>query len=134
MDDAEALQRLAAARAQVCSITPDGGPVVVVTFAVIGLNVVHMIDEKPKTTHQLQRLQNVETLPVAAMLVDHYDDDWHQLWWVRVGWEVVIEKDGGNWWEARSRLKGKYRQYRNAPPSGPAIFLSIDRLSHWEHG
>ena len=97
---------------------------VVVTFAVIGLNVVYMIDEKPKTTHQLQRLQNVETLPVAAMLVDHYDDDWHQLWWVRVDGEVVIEKDGGNWWEARSRLKGKYRQYRNAPPSGPAIFPS----------
>jgi PPOX class probable F420-dependent enzyme len=136
MDDAEALQRLAAARVgRFASITPDGRPhVVVVTFAVIGLNVVHMIDEKPKTTHQLQRLQNVETLPVAAMLVDHYDEDWHQLWWVRVDGEVVIEKDGGNWWEARSRLKGKYRQYRNAPPSGPAIFLSIDRVTHWEHG
>jgi hypothetical protein len=76
----------------------------------------------------------VETLPVAAMLVDHYDEDWHQLWWVRVDGEVVIEKDGGNWWEARSRLKGKYRQYRNTPPSGPAIFLSIDRVTHWEHG
>jgi PPOX class probable F420-dependent enzyme len=136
MDDGEALQRLAAARAgRFASITPDGRPhVVVVTFAMIGRNVVHMIDEKPKTTHQLQRLQNVETLPVATMLVDHYDEDWRQLWWVRVDGEVVIEKDGDNWWEARSRLKEKYRQYRNAPPSGPAIFLSIDRVTHWEHG
>ena len=58
MDDAEALQRLAAARVgRFASITPDGRPhVVVVTFTVIGLNVVHMIDEKPKTTHHLQRL------------------------------------------------------------------------------
>ena len=136
MDDAEALHRLAAARVgRFVSITPDGRPhIVVVTFAVIGLNVVHMIDEKPKTTMRLQRLQNVETLPVASLLVDHYEEEWNQLWWVRVDGEVSIEKDGGNWWEARSRLKGKYRQYRNTPPTGPAIFLSIDRLTHWEHG
>ena len=136
MNRAEALERLESARvARFASITPDGRPhVVVVTFAVIGLSVVHMVDEKPKTTHQLQRLQNVETLPVASLLVDYYEEEWHQLWWVRVEGEVTIEKDGGNWWEARSRLKGKYRQYRNAPPSGPAIFLAIDRLTHWEHG
>ncbi len=106
----------------------------VVTFAVIGFNVVHMIDEKPKTTRNLQRLQNVETLPIASMLVDHYDEDWKQLWWVRADGEVTIEKDGDLWWEARSRLKAKYRQYRNSPPTGPAIFLSIDRLTAWEHG
>jgi len=136
MNRAEALERLQSARVgRFASITPDGRPhVVVVTFAVIGLSVVHMVDEKPKTTHQLQRLQNVETLPVASLLVDYYEEDWNQLWWVRVDGEVTIEKDGGNWWEARSRLKGKYRQYRNTPPSGPAIFLAIDRLTHWEHG
>ena len=134
MDRAEALERLASARVgRFATITAEGKPhVVAVTFVVIGLNVVHMIDEKPKTTHRLQRLRNVETTPTASLLVDHYDEDWASLWWVRVDGQVTVEKDTGNWWEARSRLKSKYRQYRNAPPSGPAIFLSIDRLSYWE--
>lgn len=136
MNRAEALERLGSARvARFASITPDGRPhVVVVTFALIGLNVVHMIDEKPKRTRNLQRLQNVELLPIASLLADHYDEDWTQLWWVRVHGEVTIEKDGDLWWEARARLKAKYRQYRNSPPSGPAIYLSIDRLTHWESG
>ncbi|MGH8953106.1 MAG: TIGR03668 family PPOX class F420-dependent oxidoreductase [Acidimicrobiia bacterium] len=136
MDRAEALERLGAARVgRFASITPDGRPhVVVVTFAMVGYQLVHMIDQKPKSTRYLQRLQNVETLPVASMLVDHYDEDWSALWWVRVDGEVGIEKDGDLWWTARSRLKEKYRQYRNAPPSGPAIFLTIDRITAWEHG
>ena len=134
MDRAEALGRLASARVgRFASITPQGRPhVVAVTFVVIGLNVVHMIDEKPKTTPRLQRLLNVEATPSASLLVDHYEEDWASLWWVRVDGEVTVEKDTENWWEARARLKGKYRQYRNSPPSGPAIFLSIDRLTHWE--
>jgi PPOX class probable F420-dependent enzyme len=134
MDRAEALERLTAARVgRFATITPDGLPhVVAVTFVVIGLNVVHMIDEKPKITQRLQRLRNVEATPTASLLVDHYDEDWGALWWVRVDGEVTVEKDTGNWWEARARLKGKYRQYRNSPPTGPAIFLSIDRLSYWE--
>jgi PPOX class probable F420-dependent enzyme len=134
MDRAEALERLASARVgRFASITPQGRPhVVAVTFVVIGLNIVHMIDEKPKTTPRLQRLLNVEAMPSASLLVDHYDEDWASLWWVRVDGEVTVEKDTGNWWEARARLKSKYRQYRNHPPSGPAIFLSIDRLSYWE--
>lgn len=136
MDRADALERLALARVgHFASITPKGMPhVVAVTFVVIGLNVVHMIDEKPKTTQRLQRLRNVETTPTASLLADNYDEDWASLWWVRVDGEVTVEKDTENWWEARARLKGKYRQYRNSPPSGPAIFLSIDRLNSWEGG
>lgn len=134
MDSTEALRRLAPARVgRFASITPDGRPhVVVVTFALVGTYLVHMIDQKPKSTRRLQRLANVETLPVASLLVDHYDEDWSTLWWVRVDGEVGIEKDGDLWWAARAALKEKYRQYRNSPPGGPAIFLSIDRITHWE--
>jgi PPOX class probable F420-dependent enzyme len=134
MDRSDALERLASASVgRFASITPDGRPhVVVVTFALVGDQLVHMIDQKPKSTRNLQRLQNVETLPVASLLVDHYDEDWSSLWWVRVDGEVGIEKDGDLWWTARSALQEKYRQYRHAPPSGPAIFLSVDRVTHWE--
>lgn len=134
MDRSEALRRLDSARVgRFASITPDGRPhVVVVTFAMVGDHLVHMIDQKPKSTSHLQRLQNVETLPIASLLVDHYEEDWTTLWWVRVDGEVTIEKDGDMWWAARSSLKEKYRQYRYSPPAGPAILLAIDRVSHWE--
>ena len=32
-----------------------------------------------------------------------------------------------------NRLTNGFFGYRVFPPSGPAIFLSIDRLSYWEH-
>ena len=39
---------------------------------------------KPKSGPVLQRLRNLLVDPRAVLLVEHYDDDWAQLWWVRV--------------------------------------------------
>jgi PPOX class probable F420-dependent enzyme len=39
---------------------------------------------KPKTGGRLQRLRNLDSDDRAVVLVEHYDDDWSQLWWVRV--------------------------------------------------
>ena len=39
---------------------------------------------KAKSGARLQRLRNLDVDPRAVLLVDHYDDDWSQLWWVRV--------------------------------------------------
>ncbi|MEA3056256.1 MAG: hypothetical protein QOD30_1688 [Actinomycetota bacterium] len=39
---------------------------------------------KAKSTTRLQRIANIERDPRCVLLVDHYDDDWSQLWWVRV--------------------------------------------------
>lgn len=133
MDRAEALDRLNGARVgRFASVVPDGRPhVVPVTFAVTDGTVVHMIDHKPKTTTSLQRLTNVETTPEACLLVDAYDEDWSALWWVRVDGAVSVERGGSRWEGARAALAAKYHQYRDAPPAGPAIFLSMDRVTHW---
>jgi PPOX class probable F420-dependent enzyme len=134
MERAEALDRLSSARvAHLATITPDGKPhLVVITFAVVGDAVAHMIDDKPKTTRRLQRLANVEATPRASLLVDGYDEDWSKLWWVRVDGGVSIASSGDLWESARSSLGEKYPQYRGSPPGGPAIFLAIDRVTHWE--
>ncbi|HEX5695329.1 MAG TPA: TIGR03668 family PPOX class F420-dependent oxidoreductase [Acidimicrobiia bacterium] len=134
MERAEALDRLSSARvARLATITPDGRPhLVAITFAVLGDAVVHMIDDKPKTTPRLQRLVNVEATPRASLLVDSYDEDWSKLWWVRVDGEVSIARSGALWESARSSLGEKYPQYRSSPPGGPAIFLAIDHVTHWE--
>lgn len=38
---------------------------------------------KPKRGPRLQRLRNLDADPRAVLLVDRYDADWSQLWWVR---------------------------------------------------
>ena len=132
MDQTEARSRLERARvARFASITPDGRPhLVAITYAVIDDAVVHMVDDKPKTTIELQRLTNVKTNPRASLLVDNYSDDWATLWWVRVDGHVEVDTAGERWERARTALQEKYPQYRD-PPRGAAIFLSIDRISHW---
>ncbi|MGH8913740.1 MAG: TIGR03668 family PPOX class F420-dependent oxidoreductase [Acidimicrobiia bacterium] len=134
MDRAEALDRLTSARVgRFASVTGDGRPhLVAVTFAVVDDSVVHMIDDKPKTTSRLQRLKNVEQRPRASLLVDHYEDDWSALWWIRVDGRTSVETEGEAWERARVALGEKYPRYRISPPAGPAIFLALDRITHWE--
>ena len=134
MDEIEALTRLRTSRvARLATIRPGGNPhVVPVTYAVVGEHVVTMIDHKPKTTTSLQRLANVEKHPQASLIVDHYADDWSELWWVRVDGSAVVDSEGEHWANGRQALAGKYRQYENRPPEGPAIAIRLDHLSYWE--
>jgi PPOX class probable F420-dependent enzyme len=134
MEQTDALDRLGAARVgRFASLTPDGRPhIVAVTFAIVDGALVHMVDHKPKTTSHLQRLRNIEGSPWASLLVDHYTDDWAGLWWIRVDGGATIETAGERWDKARSALAAKYDQYVERPPEGGAIFLAMDRVTHWE--
>ena len=70
--------------AMLATVGPDGAPhLVPVVFAVHGDVVYTAVDAKRKSTKKLRRLANIEGNPKVTMLVDHYDDDWAQLWWVR---------------------------------------------------
>jgi PPOX class probable F420-dependent enzyme len=134
VDETEALGRIASARvARFGSINPEGRPhIVPVTFALCDGALAHMIDHKPKTTQLLQRLRNVQANPRASMLVDDYDEEWSALWWVRVDGTASVDTEGRRWDRARASLIDKYPQYRESPPSGPAIILSIERVTYWE--
>ena len=134
MDRAEALARFSQSRiAHLGTVTPDSRPhAVPVTFARVGGSIVTMIDHKPKTTLNLQRLANVGHHGRATILVDYYDDDWTQLWWVRVDGLAKIHTEGDAWEAARDALAAKYEQYRMQPPKGPSIHLQIDKVTSWE--
>lgn len=119
--------------ATLATTTPDGRPhIVPITFALSGSQVVTMVDHKPKSTTNLKRLRNVIATPVASVLVDHYDDDWRSLWWVRIDGAADVVTDGSNWERARDALRSKYSQYRDNPPTGPAILIGVDTISGWE--
>ena len=134
MDRAEALRRVTEARVgRLATTRPDGRPhLVPVTFAVLGSILVHMIDHKPKTTDRLQRLANLDSDGRASLLVDHYEDSWDRLWWVRVDGHATVVSNGPEWESARAALSEKYSQYEDRPPQGAAILLTIKRLSYWE--
>src|ERR671910_394708 len=53
-------------------------------FMLDGDTVFSAVDAKPKSTLALRRLDNLRAHPAASLLVDHYSDDWSQLWWVRL--------------------------------------------------
>lgn len=115
------------------TVRPNGRPhVVPVTYALAGNSVVTMIDHKPKTTDRLQRLINIENNPVATLMSDHYSENWTALWWVRVDGEASIHVGDQIWEESAAALRAKYGQYAENSPRGPALVISVDRVTSWE--
>jgi PPOX class probable F420-dependent enzyme len=100
------------------------------TFALVDDDtIVTAVDHKPKRTAQLQRLENIRTNPAVTLLVDHYDDDWSALWWVRVRGEGrVIDEPTPAMVEP---LVAKYEQYRDHPLTGSAILIRVTELTGW---
>jgi PPOX class probable F420-dependent enzyme len=133
MEAARWRELLAAARVgRLATVRPDGRPhVVVCCFALHGSRVWTAVDAKPKATVRLQRLANVRAHPWASLLVDHYDEDWGALWWVRVDGPAAVLDGGDERDEAIAALVAKYEQYAAAPPDGPVIALVAERISGW---
>jgi PPOX class probable F420-dependent enzyme len=100
------------------------------TFAVVGETVAIAVDHKPKRHSNLKRLRNIEENPSVTLLVDHFDEDWNDLWWVRADGEAsVIENElAGALVDA---LVDKYEQYREQRPAGPVIKIHVNRWSGW---
>ncbi|WP_405060219.1 TIGR03668 family PPOX class F420-dependent oxidoreductase [Kribbella sp. NBC_01505] len=133
--------RFVAARvARLATVGADGVPhLVPVTFAVAVAadEVVIAIDQKPKSTVDLRRLRNIAANPSVALLVDSYDEDWTQLWWVRAdGTATVLDAPpsvatSASHSSAVELLVAKYPQYAADPPRGPVIVVRVNRWSGW---
>jgi PPOX class probable F420-dependent enzyme len=132
MDRADALRRLATATvARLATVGSTGAPhLVPITFALLDeTTLVTAVDHKPKRTTALRRLANIAADPRVSVLVDHYEDDWSRLWWVRVDGLARV-------WEAApagaaEALAQRYPQYRTRPPRGPFIVVEAQRLRGW---
>jgi PPOX class probable F420-dependent enzyme len=133
LDDDELRRRFAAERvARLASVRPDGGPhLVPITFAVDGDTVFTVVDAKPKRTRRLQRLDNLRSQPRCSVLVDHYDDDWSQLWWVRADGVAAVIDAPGPAHGGLVLLADRYPAYGAAPPTGPLIVVTVTRWSGW---
>ena len=130
----EARDRFAAARvARLATVDPEGLPhLVPVVFAISARTVYSGVDHKPKRTTALRRLANVMAHPGVALLVDHYDDDWRTLWWVRAdGVGRVLDPAENEARYAVGLLAERYAQYVRQPPSGPVLAVDVTRWSGW---
>jgi PPOX class probable F420-dependent enzyme len=133
MHEAKMRELVAAAQvARLATIGRDGRPhLVPISFALDGDVLYSAVDEKPKRSPRLQRLANVRTHPQVAVLVDHYEDDWTRLWWVRLRGAGRVVRGGPELEAALELLAEKYEQYREQPPGGPVLAITIEEWRGW---
>lgn len=133
--DVDAMRdRVAGARVgRLATLRADGTPrLVPITFALVDGLVCSAVDEvKPKSGRPLARLADVAGDPRVAVLVDHYADDWAQLWWVRIDGTAAVHEDGALRDRALDALAAKYPPYRAARPAGPLLVLTPTRWAGW---
>ena len=102
-----------------------------ITYAVVDGAVWSAIDSKPKRSgSEPARVRWLRARPEAALVVDHYSDEWDELAWVQVLGRVDVlgNEEGG---EALAALVEKYPQYRVAPPPGPLLRMEVARGLCW---
>lgn len=125
--------RLTSARvARLATTDPDGRPhLVPIVFAVEGDTIYSAVDRKPKRSTTLRRIENARVRPDVTILVDHYDEDWRQLWWIRVRGRARVLDDGEERTHALALLQEKYPQYRSEPPDGPVLAVDVTDVRSW---
>ncbi|MEO8229646.1 MAG: TIGR03668 family PPOX class F420-dependent oxidoreductase [Chloroflexota bacterium] len=98
------------------------------------------IDEKPKRTtnaHRLARVRDIAARPEVSLLVQHWDEDWTRLAWLRLhGAAELIEPDDPavaiEREDAIAALRGKYPQYANHDlEARPLIRVRPNEATSW---
>lgn len=102
-----------------------------ICFALAGEVLYSAVDRKPKRSPRLKRLENIRANPAVTVLVDHYEDDWSRLWWVRLRGRGRVLEDGEERARALALLADKYTQYRAEPPVDAVIAIDLDEWREW---
>ena len=125
--------RLTTARvARLATTDPDGRPhLVPIVFVLDGDTLYSAVDRKRKRSSKLRRIENARARPDVTILVDHYDEDWSGLWWIRLRGRARVLDDGDERERALGLLAEKYPQYRTEPPDGPVLAVDVTETRDW---
>ena len=124
---------LAARVARLATIDADGCPhLVPIVFALAGDTLYSAVDAKPKRSRRLRRIENARERPDVVVLVDHYHDDWSQLWWIRLRGRARVLDSGEEAERALRLLSTKYDQYRLEHPGLPVLAVDIREWYGWD--
>jgi PPOX class probable F420-dependent enzyme len=107
--------------------------VVPVCYALLRDKVYFTIDEKPKKKPtQLKRLANLRANPVAALVVDRYDEDWSRLGWVMVQGAAEVLEAGPEHDEAQAALRQRYPQLAAMRIEAlPVVVVRVEHAASW---
>ncbi|HTO70527.1 MAG TPA: TIGR03668 family PPOX class F420-dependent oxidoreductase [Myxococcota bacterium] len=98
------------------------------------------LDGKPKRGTELSRVRNVRRDTRVCLLLDHWDDDWDKLWWLRVDGRAQLVAAGGAAAErAAAALRAKYPRYASgATPlfagEPRLVRIEVERQLGWAAG
>ncbi len=119
--------------ARLATIDADGRPhLVPIVFVLEGDTLLSAVDSKPKRSRTLRRIENARERPDVTVLVDHYEDDWRRLWWVRLRGRARVIEAGEEAERALRLLAGKYERYRVEPPSPPVLAVDVVQWRGWD--
>lgn len=132
-------KRLELARiARLATTDTQGRPhIVPVCFAFDGEFFFTAVDRKPKRVapERLVRLQNIREVSQVALVIDEYDEDWTQLWYVLVRGKAALIPDSAPQRRASAlaNLRAKYPQYSAGmlPDDAPIIQIDPERIIAW---
>jgi PPOX class probable F420-dependent enzyme len=119
--------------ARLATTGADGRPhLVPIVFVLDGERLYSAVDAKPKRSRRLQRLGNARERPDVTVPVDHYEEPWDRLWWVRRRGRARVPETGVEAECALPLLSDKYEQYRSERPGLPVLAVDILEWSGWE--
>jgi PPOX class probable F420-dependent enzyme len=118
--------------ARLATLDPDGrAHLVPIVFVLDGDTLYTAVDDKPKAARTLRRIENARARPDVTVLVDHYQDDWRQLWWVRLRGRARVLDEGAEAERALGLLTEKYEPYRREPPRRPVLAVDVTEWYGW---
>ena len=104
-----------------------------IVFAFVAGALWSPLDGKPKRGGELARVRTLAADARVALLLDHYEDDWSKLWWLRVEGRAALVPAAGHP-EVAAALRAKYPQYeRVALFAGEPrlIRVAAERITSW---
>ena len=124
--------------ARLATLDSRGWPhIVPVCFAYDGKVFYSAVDRKPKRVRpeRLVRLKNIRAVSRVALLIDQYDEDWTQLWYVLIRGKANLIPNSAHQERARAihRLRAKYPQYAGEmlADDAPIIRITPERTTFW---
>ena len=118
--------------ARLATTDPDGRPhLVPIVFALDGDTLYSAVDRKPKRSRTLRRIENARARPDVTILVDHYEEEWGRLWWIRLRGRARVLDGGEEHGRALVLLGEKYPQYADEPPDGPVLAVDVTEVREW---
>ena len=80
----------------------------------------------------MARIRDIERRAEVTFLVDHWDEDWQHLAWLRCDGRASLTADGAERATALDALRAKYPQYATHDlESRPLIRIDVERVRSW---